>query len=54
MNTKAQEAKEGKSDIEDKMLENNGVQQKTERRNMEHENRFRAISDSIKHNGASG
>ena len=38
------------NDIEDRIMENNEVEQKRERRIMDHKNRLRELSDSIKHN----
>ena len=49
MNSSLDEAEERISDIEDKIMENNKAEKK-EKRNMEHENRLRESSNSIKCN----
>ena len=50
MNTRLEEAEEQIIDIDDRIMENNEAEQRRERRIMEHENRLRKLSDSVKHN----
>ena len=49
MNSKL-EAEEWINDLEDKVMESNEAEQKTERRIMQQEDRLRELCDSIKHN----
>lgn len=44
-----EEAEKQISDIEEKIMENNDAEQKRERRIMQHDNRLRELSDSMKH-----
>lgn len=48
MNSSLEEAEEKISDLEDKIIENNEIEQKKEEEILEHENGFRELSDSIK------
>ena len=50
MNSRLEEAEVQINDPEDKVMENNEVEQKRERRIMQHKNRLRELSDSIKCN----
>ena len=50
MNTRLEKTEECISDNEDKIMETKEAEQKRERIIMEHENRFRELSDSIKYN----
>ena len=45
-----EEAEEQISDLEDKVMESKEAEQKRERRILQHENRLRKLSDSIKCN----
>ena len=50
MNSRLEEADEWVRDTEHKVMENNEAEQQRERTIMDHENRLREISDSIKCN----
>ena len=50
MNTRKEDAGEGVSDIEDRIMENNEAEQKKERRIMKHKNRLRELGNFIKCN----
>ena len=50
MNSSLEEVNECISDTEDKILENNEVEQKRKRIIMQHKNRFRKLSESKKRN----
>ena len=49
-NSRLEEAEEQTNDIQDKVMESNEAEQKTERRIMQQEDRLRELCDSIKHN----
>jgi len=49
LTTRMEEAKEQTSYKEDRIMENNEAKQKRERKILDHESRFRELSDSIKH-----
>ena len=50
LKTKMNEAEERVSDIEDKMMENKEAEKERERKLLDHEGRFRELSDSIRGN----
>ena len=50
VNSKLEEAEEWIGDLENTLMEINEAEQKRERRIMEHKNRLRELSDSIKCN----